>query len=143
MYGRTPDDDLLAKEREKKAVSMRLEGYDFDEIAVECGYNDRSGAYKAWKRALKRVPEPVVEEARATMQMRLDKYRKMMARQQHGEHTARVVEVLIKVEEREAKLFSIDVLPDTTFTNPPQIIISAALDSAIEGKAPPEQTAVA
>lgn len=108
MYGRTPEDDLLAAEREKKAVSMRLEGHDFDAIAEACGYSDRSGAYKAWKRALKRVPQETVEEAREAMRKRLDSYRMALAKQKYGKNGPRAVEALTKIEEREARLFGLD-----------------------------------
>lgn len=151
MYGRAPEEDLLAKQREARAVEMRLQGYEFEEIAIECGYVSDDGkplkgsAYKAWQRALKRVSQPVAEEARAAMQLRMNSYRKAMATQKYGDGTARMIEVLIKVEEREAKLFGLDVEPDATLSNPPQIIISDALSKAVAGTAPqePEQQAVA
>jgi hypothetical protein len=142
MYGRAPEDDLLARQREAKAVEMRLQGYQFDEIAIECGYVSEDGkpytgsAVKAWKRALKRIPQQAVDEARETMRLRLDSYRKAVAKLKYGDNTARIIEVLTKVEEREAKLLGLDAIEDAALSNPPQIIISEDVMKAIQGLTP-------
>lgn len=42
------------RQKENQVVALRLEGLDFDMIAKKVGYRDRSGAWKAYQRALKR-----------------------------------------------------------------------------------------
>ena len=43
-----------AREKENRVVAMRLEGHDFEMIASKVGYRGRSGAWKAYQRALAR-----------------------------------------------------------------------------------------
>lgn len=40
--------------KEDRVIALRLEGHDFDAIAKKVGYRDRSGAWKAYRRALTR-----------------------------------------------------------------------------------------
>lgn len=116
MYARAPEEDLLARQREAKAVELRLKGYEFEEIALECGYISADGkplkgsAYKAWQRAIRQVKPETVNEARVAMQKRLNMYRKMLLRSLLGPvlDPTRVYEALTKIEEREAKLFGLD-----------------------------------
>lgn len=42
------------RDKENRVIALRLEGHDFDAIARKVGYRDRSGAWKAYQRALKR-----------------------------------------------------------------------------------------
>lgn len=55
-----------AREKENEVVQLRLEGKDFDAIAREVGYRDRSGAWKAYQKALARqsVEETIEDERR-------------------------------------------------------------------------------
>ena len=63
--------DMLKAEREKLVVDLHMQGLDFDEIALRTGYYDRSGAYKAWKRALARIPVKSVIDDRKNAELRL------------------------------------------------------------------------
>lgn len=63
--------ETLAKER--KALALKQAGHTFEAIAERVGYRDRSGARKAYERALERaVPDDGVREARKLELSRLD-----------------------------------------------------------------------
>lgn len=50
------------REKEDQVVRLRLAGMGFDAIARQVGYRDRSGAWKAYKKALARRTQPIDEE---------------------------------------------------------------------------------
>lgn len=52
--------------RAMRACEMRSEGYDFNEIAAELGYADRSGAWRAVRRTIAKLPTPAAKALRAT-----------------------------------------------------------------------------
>jgi len=60
--GRSPKQDHALRQREAQALKLRLQGKSFDEIASLLGYASRSGAYKAYSRALDRLPSDVETE---------------------------------------------------------------------------------
>lgn len=49
---RRTDNKLIAHERRKRVIEMRLQGYSFDAIAQALGYASHSGAYSAYMRAM-------------------------------------------------------------------------------------------
>ena len=55
----------LAAYRAARAVDLMTEGMDFDDIAVELGYADRSGAWRAAQRALNARMHASVDRYRA------------------------------------------------------------------------------
>lgn len=57
---------IESAERARKACEMRSEGYDFNEIATELGYADRSGAWRAVRRTIARLPVPAAKALRAS-----------------------------------------------------------------------------
>lgn len=62
----------VAETRARKALSLHLAGFTFTRIAEECGYADRSGAYRAVQSILARdYPKEQVEEARAKISAQL------------------------------------------------------------------------
>lgn len=63
-----------AREKENRVVALRLEGKDFDAIARDVGYRDRSGAWRAYQSALTRrtVDTETLEDKRRLDLARLD-----------------------------------------------------------------------
>lgn len=53
------------REREDRVVALRLAGMDFQSIAEQVGFRDRSAAWKAYHRALQRRSEPDEQSAAA------------------------------------------------------------------------------
>ena len=66
-------DRIETAERERKALELRKAGATFDQIAEQCGYADKSGAFYAIKRALSDIVPPAVEELRTLDSERLDR----------------------------------------------------------------------
>lgn len=58
--------------REKQVAELRLQGKEFDEIAETVGFADKSGAWRAWKRYLARIPIADTHAARLAEDMRLN-----------------------------------------------------------------------
>ena len=57
-------DSYQAEYRTQQAIEMRSMGVDYDFIAKELGYADRSGAWRAVQRGMKRSTENQVREVR-------------------------------------------------------------------------------
>jgi hypothetical protein len=104
--------DLNAAQREKLAIELRMQGYDFDAIAQSCGYANRSAAYKAWKRALAKIPAPAVVETRKRMVQAYDVARKGLWFQfAAGDPDA--IDAWVKLDKSERELFGLDTPKDT------------------------------
>ncbi len=54
----------LAGYRKARATEMALAGYDYDTIAIELGYANRSGAWKAVQRSLSQRTDKAVDAYR-------------------------------------------------------------------------------
>lgn len=64
---------LLAKDRQRRAVEMRMAGSDLADIADALGYSDASGAYRAISRAIDKAIKEPAEGLLAMELRRLDK----------------------------------------------------------------------
>lgn len=97
----------MAREREKEAVTLRIGGASFDEIAERLGYHDKSGARKAVVRILERyAPEPL-EELRRLELARLDEaLAGIWSRVKDGDLEA--VETFLRISTRRARLLGLD-----------------------------------
>lgn len=58
--------------RRTRAVELRQAGFSYDDIAIELGYANRSGVWKATQAALKSVQSELVDEYRTLNLERLD-----------------------------------------------------------------------
>ena len=65
-------DKYTAELRTQKAIEMRGMGVDYDYIAQELGYADRSGAWRAVNRGMKRVTYEKVSTYREMALIELD-----------------------------------------------------------------------
>ena len=65
---------MAARERERNVVELCLRGATFEQIGRQLNM-DRSTAYKAWDRALKRLPKADVEALRKAQSERLQRMR--------------------------------------------------------------------
>jgi hypothetical protein len=57
-------DSYQAEYRTQQAIEMRSMGVDYDFIAKELGYSDRSGAWRAVQRGMKRSTAKKIEDLR-------------------------------------------------------------------------------
>lgn len=65
------------REREIRALDLRISGMNYRTIAQQLGISE-SGAYKAVVRALKRLNEQIIERADEVRRMELDRLNKML-----------------------------------------------------------------
>lgn len=72
---------LMARERQGKALSLRLGGASYAQIAKECGYSSASGAWKAVQTASRLG---VQEDASTLRQIQYERYNSMLLRLQPG-----------------------------------------------------------
>jgi len=102
---------LTAREREKRAVELRKEGYTYQEIADELGYKSPASSRSALLRAMERMlPIEEAEEVRAIEAARLDAMtQRLWAKfKQKGKVNLGIIDRLLRVMERRARLLGID-----------------------------------
>lgn len=106
---RARDDN--ARQRAQTALDMRSMGHSFDAIAAKCGFSHRSAARKAWQRAVAEIAEDTAEEARLLFKASYGPVRVALhKRARMGD--VRAVEALVKLDERECRLFGLDISPE-------------------------------
>lgn len=136
--------DMNAAQREKIAIEMRMQGYEFEEIAIRCGYvsngqPNRSAAYKAWRRALRRIPLQHAEEARSNMRLSYNMMRRaLLANTQDGKTWA--IQAWLQIDERESKLMGWDIPTEKNGGDWQQVIIREYQPGILEAMPPMEST---
>ena len=129
----TKHHDVELTLREIRAVQLRAAGADYNEIARALNYSNRSGAFKAVRRALQRWGSEAVEELRILELQRLDTITKKLwpaivgrtARDLGDGVTEPAVEpsreamnLYLKVSQRRAKLLGLDAPTMLDLTGP-------------------------
>lgn len=108
--------DVNAAQRAMMALQLRAKKLTYDEIAQQCGYNDRAAAHKAVQRELSRVVVENVEELRREEMMMLDRLQvecwKRMEDGEYGRAKLFAVDRLLAISERRAKLMGLDMRPE-------------------------------
>lgn len=94
-------------DRERKVLELRASGQTFEQIATACAYSDRSVAYNAYKRALKRT---LVEPARQVRDLEVHRLDLLLgaAWNQALAGDLRAIQSALKIMERRAKLLGLD-----------------------------------
>ena len=108
---RLAERDVSARQREAQVMRLRVSGWSFARIAEEVGYADQGGAYKAWKRALARIPKAAADEAREHLRLQLEDMSELLIAQLRKGNT-RAGEALVKVQERYCRMLNLDIQPD-------------------------------
>ncbi len=99
--------ELDARLRESKVFELRIQGFTFEQIAVEVGYQGASGAWQAYKRAKESFIFESVEEVRQLELMRLDEMMfALWDRAISGDLPA--ASCVLKIMDRRAKLLGLD-----------------------------------
>ncbi len=99
--------ELDARLRESKVFELRIQGFTFEQIAVEVGYQGASGAWQAYKRAKESFIFESVEEVRQLELMRLDEMMfALWDRAIGGDLPA--ASCVLKIMDRRAKLLGLD-----------------------------------
>jgi len=118
------------RHRDAEAARLRAAGHDYDTIAEQVGFRDRSGARKAAQRALAGMVHSTVDEARQLSMSRLDGLRRLLVNLvTDGAMVPRDIiaaaRALLAVEEREARLLGLDAAAAP-------VVTSGHLDAEIE-----------
>jgi hypothetical protein len=99
--------EIEARKREARVFELRIQGFTFEQIASEVGYQGASGAWQAYKRVKESHIFESVDEARQLELMRLDEM--MLAlwdRAIGGDLPA--ASCVLKIMDRRAKLLGLD-----------------------------------
>src|SRR6202022_1314895 len=100
---------VQARENEQRALSLWIKGATFQQIAAAgFGIGSPSGAWRAVRRALARIPKAEADQARQAQLARLQAVR-MLLWNQVSVDPIRTAEALIKLEAREARLLGLDM----------------------------------
>ena len=109
---------LQARENEQKALSLWIKGATFQQIAAAgFGIATASGAWRAVRRALARIPKQEADQAREAQLARLQAVRMLLWNQASAD-PIRAAEALIKLEAREARLLGLDMPQKLAITDP-------------------------
>lgn len=123
MARRTPATELI--DRERQAVNLARGGLGYADIAIQLGYANASGAWKAVQRALGRVPQGAVEDYRRIELARLDRLWAAYWPKALGGNIQAAI-YLLKVSERRSRLLGMDAAVAIRAT------VTDALDAEIE-----------
>ncbi len=100
-------EDLERRKRDSKVYELRIQGFTFDQIATEVGFNGPSGAWQAYERIKNEMIFESVDEARKLELMRLDELQfSLWDRAINGDLPA--ANCVLKVMDRRAKLLGLD-----------------------------------
>lgn len=110
-----------ARDRETRAVAMRVRGASYQEIAEAVGYYDKAGAQKAVTRALAAAASEQREDRAVLVQRELDLIDACIAglAEKVGRGDVRAVEGTLRAIERRARLLGLDapMRADVTVTD--------------------------
>jgi hypothetical protein len=100
---------VQARDNEQKALALWVKGATFQQIAAAgFGITSASGAWRATRRALARIPKAEADQARQAQLARLQALR-MLVWNHSASDPIRAAEALIKIEAREARLLGLDL----------------------------------
>ena len=94
-------------DRELKVLELRRMGYTWQKIADSVGYADHTGAYAAYKRAMKRTLQQPADELRSQEIDRIDNLQ-LILWDQAVTGDVKAIMAIIKLMERRAKLLGLD-----------------------------------
>jgi len=101
-----PSPELIDKEL--KVLELRRMGMTWQKIAEQVGYADHTGAYAAYKRAMKRTLQQPAKELREQELDRVDRLQ-MAAWANAMKGDIGSIHVIVRLMERRAKLLGLDV----------------------------------
>lgn len=97
-----------ARERQTRALELRLKGHEYEEIAEMVGYSDKAAAYNGIRAVLDRREAEGVDQMRTIEGARLDKVQSVLwPLVEQGDLAA--IDRLLKVMQRRANLYGLDL----------------------------------
>jgi len=100
---------LLARQREKQVMELRLAGYPWETIAEQVGFTCAASAYKSWKRCIDRIPTMAVEEVRMVESLKLDRLQRSLWADAIQNKNVEQITAILKIMARKAALLGLDV----------------------------------
>ncbi len=101
-----PSPELV--DREIKVLELRRAGLTWQRIAEQVGYADHTGAYAAYKRAIKRTQQQPADELREAEIDRLDRLQlAVWPKAMNGDNTS--ITTILRIMERRARLLGLDM----------------------------------
>jgi hypothetical protein len=101
-----PSPELVDKEI--KVLELRRAGLTWQRIAEETGYADHTGAYAAYKRAIKRTMQQPADELREAELDRIDRLQlALWPKAMKGDNSS--VNTIVRLMERRARLLGLDL----------------------------------
>jgi hypothetical protein len=104
---------LLAAEKQRRALEMKIAGATLEQIAAEVGYKGPSGAYQAIQAALKAALQPPADELRRLQYERLERLYQVAHKKAVGDGTGEpdweAMDRAIKIMQRIHALFGLEV----------------------------------
>ena len=100
-----PSPNLVDKEI--RVLELRRMGFTWQRIAEQVGYADHTGAYAAYKRAIKRTMQQPADELREQELDRIDRLQ-LAAWPRAMEGDSRAILTIVRLMERRAKLIGLD-----------------------------------
>lgn len=119
-----------AREREAKAVHLRILGYSFDRIASELGYANRSAARKSVQRALDAIPREAATELRQLELERLDMMQSRLAPALVKGHLG-AIDRALKIMDQRAKLAGLYTEQHDAGVAEVKVVLAAFMRAAI------------
>ena len=102
---KVPDPELV--DREIKVLELRRAGLTWQRISEEAGYADASGAYLAYKRAIKRTMQQPADELREQELDRIDRLQlALWPKAMKGDNAS--INTIVRLMERRARLLGLD-----------------------------------
>ena len=94
-------------DKEVKVLELRRAGLTWQRIAEEVGYKDHTGAYAAYKRAIKRTQQQPADELREAELDRIDRLQlALWPKAMKGDNAS--VNTIVRLMERRARLLGLD-----------------------------------
>jgi hypothetical protein len=101
-----PSPELV--DREIKVLELRRAGLTWQRIAEQVGYADHTGAYAAYKRAIKRTQQQPADELREAEIDRLDRLQlAVWPKAMNGDNNS--ITTILRIMERRARLLGLDM----------------------------------
>lgn len=109
--------DVEVAKKQQRAIELRNLGVDFDRIAAELGYADRSGAWRAVEAGLKRAIVEPAHEQRVLQSNRLDLLTRQAMQAVLAGDLDQIQNVL-RIEKRRSELWGLDASKSVEVSGP-------------------------
>jgi len=99
---------IAATERQAQAVTLRLMGMEYREIAKKLNFRGPSGAYGAVKAALKKTLQGPTDELRKLELLRLDELQQIAWKRVTVAADLKAIDTVLRIMERRSRLLGLD-----------------------------------